>query len=110
MIDNINIVIENENPLFNRREIEGVISASVAPKRTDVAEAPSKKFSSPVENIEVETIEGRFGSSEFLIVARIYKSKEDREATELRSKKQRDASKKPAETPVQEIKPEENKA
>ncbi|MBU2052689.1 MAG: hypothetical protein KJ721_00410 [Nanoarchaeota archaeon] len=76
-----------ENPLFNRREIEGEIHTEVSPSRQEVAKLLSDKFSVPVENIKIRTIMGKFGSQVFIINTNIYKSKEERNKVEIIKKK-----------------------
>ena len=81
-------VVEKENPLFKRKEIEGTISAEVTPKREDVTQMLSEKYSVPVENIVVDTIDGRFGAKEFIIVAQLYESKEAKDSTGSENKEE----------------------
>ena len=76
-----------ENPLFNRREVEGEIHTEVSPSRQEVAKLLSDKFSVPVENIKIRTIMGKFGSQVFIINTNIYKSKEERNKVEIIKKK-----------------------
>ena len=86
-----NIVVEKENPLFKRKEIEGTIHTDVAPSKVEVAKELSTKYSVPEENIVIDTIEGRFGAKEFVLVAQLYETKEAKELTETKTKKQREA-------------------
>ncbi len=81
------ILKEKENPFFNRKEIEGSIKAEITPKIIEAEEILSSKFSTPVENIKIKNVTGRFGSKEFIITANIYSSKEEKEKTEPKSKK-----------------------
>jgi ribosomal protein S24E len=87
-------IIEKENLLFQRKEIEGTLLSEAAPSKVEVTKMLAEKYSSPEDTIIVETIEGRFGSQEFIIVAKIYKSKEILNSTETKTKKQREAEKK----------------
>lgn len=82
----LKIIEEKENPLFNRKEINAVITLSANPKKEDIEKILSEKFSSPSENIEIKKIIGRFGSHDFKITANIYSSKEDKEKTESKKK------------------------
>ena len=84
---------EKNNELFRRKEIVAFLQSEIVPKREEIKTALAEKLSSPVENIVVDTIKGKFGRKEFTVIARIYNSKEDLEATELKSKKQRNAEK-----------------
>jgi len=49
------------------------------------------------ENIKIKTIKGSFGSRNFIIVANIYKSKEDMDKLEIKKKKELKIDKKPEE-------------
>ena len=80
---------KHENPLFNRKEIEVIAETQSNPKNTEAEKSLSEKYSVPVENIEVKSIKGHFGSNEFLITANIYSSKEEKEKTEVKSRKSR---------------------
>lgn len=87
------IIIDTQNPLFNRREIEGEVHAEVTPSRAEVAQILAKKFSADIETIKIRTIKGRFGSKTFVVVANIYASKKDKDKIEAKSK--RDAKQSP---------------
>ncbi len=86
---NLKILEQKENPLFNRKEIEIIIETSIAPKIQEAKEFIAKEFSSDAENIKVKKIKGRFGSNNFIITANIYGSREDKEKTEPKSKKEK---------------------
>lgn len=88
-----NTVTDTQNPLFNRREIEGEVHAEVTPSRAEVAQILAKKFSAEIDSIKIRTIKGRFGSKTFVVVANIYASKKDKDETEAKSK--RDAKQSP---------------
>lgn len=96
-----------ENPLFNRREIEGEIHTEVTPSRQDVIKLLSKEFSVASENIKIRTIIGKFGSRVFVINANIYSSKEDKDKIEIKKKKDVEAEKKAGESVVEEKPTEE---
>ena len=91
---------KHENLLFKRHEIEVVVESESSPKNSEVEKSLSEKYSIPVENIEIKSIKGHFGSNEFLITANIYSSKEEKEETEVVARKSRKAA---------EAKPEEKK-
>ena len=98
-----------ENPLFNRREIEGEIHTEVSPSRQEVAKLLSEKFSVPVENIKIRTIMGKFGSKVFIVGTNIYKSKEERDKVEIIKKKDAEAEKRREEEKKEKEKPSEPK-
>lgn len=89
----IKINQETENPLLNRKEIEGELTSEITPSYKEIRKILSEKFSTPVEQIKVNNIKGRFGSHNFKINANIYSSKEALEETEKKSKKELAAEK-----------------
>lgn len=91
----LKILKEKENPLFNRNEISVEVQAEITPSNKDAVVLISKEFTVPEENIKINGIYGRFGSKEFKINANIYKSKQDKDKTERKSKKEIEAGKKP---------------
>ena len=90
----LKIIHEKENPLFKRNEIIAEINSETTPKIIEIDKKLSERFSKPVENIKTQKIEGRFGSKTFKIKANIYESMEDKEKSEIKTKKQREAEKK----------------
>lgn len=88
------ILEEKENQLFNRKELRLEIEANVTPSHVEVEKLISEKFSTTAENMKIDKIEGKFGMKKFLIIAKIYNSKEDKDNFEIKTKKQREAEKK----------------
>jgi len=88
------IIEEKENLLFNRKEIVLEVSANVNPKNSEALEIVSKQFSTPAEQIKIKGIYGKFGTQKFKIVANIYKTIQDKEKTEVKTKQEKDAEKK----------------
>ena len=82
----LKITQEKENPLFNRKEFQFEVQSKVTPSRAEIGKLISEKFSTPIDNIEIKKINGKFGSNSFNIAAFIYKSKEDRMNTESKPK------------------------
>ena len=106
----IKINKELENPLFKRKEIEILVSSKIVPNYSEVSKILSEKFSTKSENIRIKQIKGKFGTKEFVIIANIYASPQDKEAIEIMSKKEKGQKKKeekPVEEPKQEKKPKE---
>jgi len=83
----IEIIQENQNPLFNRKEIKFHVEADVTPSEKEIIELIAQKFSSQPENISVKGIHGKFGTKEFTVGANIYASQEDKETIENKKKK-----------------------
>lgn len=97
MNNKLNILEEKKNPLFKRTEIIASIETEITPKRTEIAEAFSKKLSVPLANIVVKNIFGSFGSKVFKINASIYNSQEAKEKIELKNSKVKKSETKPKE-------------
>ncbi len=106
----IKILEEKENPLFNRKEIKLEIEADVTPSHVEVEKLISEKFSTAPENIKINFIKGKFGIKKFLVITKIYKSKQDKDNTEIKTKKQREAEKKEAEDERKKLAEEKKKA
>jgi ribosomal protein S24E len=88
------IIEQKENPLFNRKEIILEVSSTSSPKNDEASEMVSKQFSVPAEQIQIKGIYGKFGTQKFKIIANVYNSIADKEKTEVKTKKQREAEKK----------------
>ena len=84
----LNIISENDNPLFGRKEIKAELVSEITPNRLQILDAISKKFTVPIESIKIKGIWGGFGTKTFTIEANIYNSKENKEAVELKKKKE----------------------
>lgn len=89
---------EIKNSVFDRKELQAVITSETSPSNKEVITLLSKKLSVPEEGIKLNGIYGEFGSKEFKIKANIYKSKEDRDKVERKTKKEVEVEKKEAET------------
>lgn len=87
-MEKIIILNEKENPIFKRKEVEVKIELNISPKMQEAEELIAKKFSATAENIKIKKIKGKFGSSNFIITANIYSSREEKEKTEPKSKKE----------------------
>jgi ribosomal protein S24E len=87
---------EIKNNVFDRKELKAVLHAEITPSNKEVITFLSKKLSVPEEAIKLNGIYGGFGSKEFKIEANIYKSKEDRNKIERKTKKEKEVEKKAA--------------
>lgn len=112
----IKITEQKESPLFNRKEIIAEIKSDSSPKNSEVSKLIAEKLSVSEENIKLNGIYGKFGTHIFTIYANVYDSIQDKEATETKTKKEREAEKKAeeekakaeaAEQSTEESKPEE---
>lgn len=98
----LKIINEVQNPLFNRKEIKGIILADSPPSRLALAKFISEKYSVPADAVKVLEIMGNFGRKEFKISANIYSTKEQRDKVELMSKKEKELEAKSLESPKEE--------
>ena len=57
---NLNIIQENENALYKRKEIKATIKAEITPSNKEVKDMLSKQFSTQSENIAIKGIYGSF--------------------------------------------------
>jgi len=110
-MQNFKVTEEKENPLFNRKEISFEVKANITPNRLETLKFVSEKFSSPIENIKIKGINGKFGSNIFSGSVFIYNSEEDKNGVEIKKKKDekiREALSKPGvkEEPKEEVKEE----
>jgi ribosomal protein S24E len=89
-------VHETKNLVFDRKELQAKIISETAPSNKELITFLSKKLSVPEEGIKLKGIHGKFGSKEFKINANIYKSKEDRNKIEIKTKQEAENEKKEA--------------
>jgi ribosomal protein S24E len=92
---------ETKNLVFDRKEVEAEIASEHAPKNKEVAEFLSKKLSVSEEAVKIKGIYGKFGSKDFKVKANVYKSKEDKNKIERKTKKEIETEKKEAEAAKQ---------
>jgi len=88
---------ETKNLVFDRKEMEGKILAESAPSNKEAAALLSKKLSVPEDAIKIRGIYGKFGTKEFHVKANVYKSKEDKDKIERKSKREIENQKKESE-------------
>jgi ribosomal protein S24E len=86
----INIIKEQKNPLFRRKEIELNLRADIAPSKEEVIKTVSHKFSCKPEEVRINRIMGKYGSKIFLVTANIYDSEKHLKETEHFSKKEKE--------------------
>jgi ribosomal protein S24E len=104
------ILEDKTNELLKRREIKVIIEAEKNPSTLEVTKNLAEHFKTKEENISLKVVRGKFGRKTFLAVARIYNNKEDKDATEVTTRKQRAAANKAAgEKKEEALKGEEKK-
>ena len=99
---NFQIISKQENPLYNRREIEFTVDSEITPSREDIKKLISEKFSSELEATRIKGINGGFGSKTFTINANVYKSREEKENIEHKSKRDQISQSVSVEEPIAE--------
>ena len=102
----VKIISEQQNPLFNRKEIQGEIKSDIAPSKQEILDNLSKKYSIPRNAIRILDIKGKFGTKDFSMRANVYPGQEERDNVEKLSKKEKESEAK-ASAPVEEEKPSE---
>jgi ribosomal protein S24E len=100
---------ETKNLVFDRKELQATIHSEIAPSNKEVITLLSKKLSVPEEGIKLKGIYGEFGAKEFKIKANIYKSGEDKNKIERKTKKEVEGEKKEAEAAKEAKKAEKEK-
>lgn len=90
----IKIISEKKNPLFNRKEIVLEIGSEKVPSNVESEKIVSEKFKAEPEAVKIKKIFGKFGSKNFKIQANVYSSKEEKENTEPKPKKDKKAEEK----------------
>ncbi|MBU3913806.1 MAG: hypothetical protein KKB21_04705 [Nanoarchaeota archaeon] len=80
------VLEEKENILLNRTEVKIVVEADKNPSIPEAAKIAAEKFKSSDDLVAVKSIRGKFGRNTFLIVANIYKSKDNLDLVEPKPK------------------------
>lgn len=88
------IIEQKKNPLFKREEIVVEVVSDVSPSNADVAKLVAEKLSSSEDKVKIKGIYGNFGTHIFTVYANVYETVSDKEKTEIKTKKERDAEKK----------------
>jgi ribosomal protein S24E len=88
------IIKENKNPLFKRREVGIKFDYSSVPSHSEAKKMISERFNCKEELIRIKKIDSKFGSKEFTILANIYDSIEEFNRVVKKTKQEIDAEKK----------------
>ena len=83
------VIKENQNPVFNRKEVELLVFLDATPKTKEAEEIIAKQFSSNQENVKIKKISGQYGVKKFSILANIYASKEAKDKIEIKPSKEK---------------------
>ena len=89
----LEILKEQQNPLFNRKEVYAKVKADSVPSKEEVAKALAEKYKVEPNALRVLDVQGKFGVKEFTITANVYSSNEERDKLEQLSKKEREREK-----------------
>jgi len=81
------IIEDRQNELLNRKEVKLIVEAGKNPNFPEALKLVADKFKVQEDLISVKEIKGKFGRDTFLISARIYKSKEDKDKLEKKKEK-----------------------
>lgn len=109
MVLELKNIQENQNSLFDRKEIRADVELEITPNREEVLKTLSKNFSCPEDTINIIRIDSNFGTKVFTIVADIYKSKDAKDAIVIKRKKELESENKvaPESVPLDQVGPEE---
>jgi len=88
------ILTNTKNELLNRQEIKLIVESEKSPNYPELALAISEKIGKPVENVDILSVYGHFGTKTFEASAHVYDSSEDKNRIKVKTKKQRDTEKK----------------
>jgi ribosomal protein S24E len=88
---------ETKNLVFDRKEIQGTIISESAPSNKEAVSLLAKKLSISEDSVKIKGVYGKFGMKEFQVKANVYKSKEDRNKIERKTKKEIEGEKKEVE-------------
>jgi ribosomal protein S24E len=112
----LEIIYENKNPLFDRKEVALAYEAEKTPSKIEVIEMLADKFKAKKELIRLQKIEGKFGSNVFKITADIYGTQEEfnrlvkKTKKEIEDEKKAEEARKAAEEEARKKAEEEAKA
>lgn len=90
----MNVVREEANPLFSRKEVHVAVTDSVTPSLVEARKIVSEKFSTDEALVRVRKIDSNFGSQTFTIIADIYDSIEEFNRIVKKTKQEIEAEKK----------------
>jgi len=93
----LKVLENNSNTLFNRKEVKVEVESSSTPGREEATNAIAHEFKVIADAVKIMGIQGIFGTSVFKIRANVYDSKEDKDAVELKKKKDIEREKKKVE-------------
>lgn len=85
-METMEIIEKKHNILFNREEIKLAVESDSSISFPQAYKIISEKFKAPEENIKVEGIQGKFGSKKFIISAKVYTSKQEKDRIEPKAK------------------------
>ena len=90
----LKVLENNQNTLFKRKEVKVEIENPSTPDREEATNAIAQEFKATADAVKIMGIHGVFGTSVFKISANVYDSKEDKDAVELKKKKDTQREKK----------------
>jgi ribosomal protein S24E len=95
-----------KNALMKRHEVSYIVEESKNPNFPEMKQKISAEMKKPEENIDVYSIQGKFGRETFLVKAYVYDSKEDFDAIKVlcKTKKVRKTEKEEAKKALEEAK------
>ena len=89
----MNVTKDFRNELLKRKEINSSLEADKNPGIKNVQEDIAKRFKVENECVVIKKLWNNFGSSQFFAEAFVYDSVQDKESTEQKPKKKKEAAK-----------------
>lgn len=89
------ILEKKNNHLLGREEVVMEIEANSTPNFAEAAKIVASELKSAEDALKVKKIDGKFGTTKFKIYAHVYGSKDLKEKTEKKSKKEKAAAEVP---------------
>ncbi|HPM85513.1 MAG: 30S ribosomal protein S24e [Candidatus ainarchaeum sp.] len=80
----VKIKDKKKNELFNRTEVIAELEEKTIPSKIQIREKLSALLNTPVENIAIQKVETKFGSSHAVIYARAYNDQASLKSTEAK--------------------------
>ena len=78
----LKIISTKENPLFDRKEIVCEIESKTPVKNEEILSSLAGEVKKPTDNVVIKSVKGKFGTNKFVVIGKVYDTKELREEME----------------------------
>ncbi len=83
----LKIQSEKKNAIFKRTEVVATVHQDITPSKIEAAQVIATHFKASPEEVQVNAIEGAFGTHTFTILAHVYESVKDKDRTVVKTRK-----------------------